>query len=261
MSSEKGALESWQIEFFSRVLQVESGGVSRIRPLKGMSADKCFEIYLRGYQARLIESLGDTFEASWWVLGDEEFLRLAESYVGCIPSRDFDLSSYGFDFPRFLQSQPVSVEIPFVHELARFEWLFKELFHSGDCSPSAHQELLRTLAANPDCKITLLTSTMLWSSKVSIYEIWKNRGGDLSTVANIDWAKSQSLICFKSGGMVRVVPVDDLELNFLLQFQKPRSIDEAVASYQTGFGELSTAAIQSFFSRIGSLPLLGLADS
>src|SRR5688572_29447575 len=38
-------------------------------------------VYQNGYPARLTEQLGETFEAVWWVLGDEDFLTVCRTYI------------------------------------------------------------------------------------------------------------------------------------------------------------------------------------
>ncbi|MEK6555050.1 MAG: DNA-binding domain-containing protein [Bdellovibrionota bacterium] len=249
------ALESWQVHFFSYILGLEQSFLNEITPIAKLSARDSVDIYKRGYKARLIEGMGETFEAVWWVLGDEEYIKLAGEFVGNIPSRSFDLSEYGQEFSKFLKTSPIIGEIPFISELARFEWIFKELFHSANISKV--DNFLSLLGQNPDMKLRLLPSVILWRSDFSIYEIWKRRSGEVSELNELEIKMMDHILCRKIEDKVHMTHLEESELRLLEQFENPRSIDEAVTKYQSLYGELSPDAIQSLFSRIGSLGVLG----
>lgn len=248
-------LENWQVHFFSYILGIEQSFLSEVTPIADLSSRASVDIYKRGYKARLIESMGETFEAVWWVLGDEEYLKLAGEFVESIPSRSYDLSEYGREFSEFLKTSPVIAEIQFVSELARFEWIFKELFHATNVSRV--DNFLSLLGENPDIKLRILPSVVLWKSDFSIYEIWKRRSGDVSELNGIDIEMKDHILCRKIDDKVHMTYLEESELRLLEQFESPRSIDEAVTKYQSLYGELSPESIQSLFSRIGSLGVLG----
>lgn len=248
-------LESWQVHFFSYILGIEQSFLNEVTPIAELSTKASVDIYKRGYKARLIEGMGETFEAVWWVLGDEDYLKLAGEFVESIPSRSYDLSEYGQEFSEFLKTSPVIGEIPFVSELARFEWIFKELFHAANISRV--DSFLSLLGQNPDLKLRILPSIVLWKSDFSIYEIWKRRSGDVSELNGIDIEMKDHILCRKIDDKVHMTYLEESELRLLEQFENPRSIDEAVTKYQGLYGELSPESIQSLFSRIGSLGVLG----
>ena len=100
-----------------------------IIPTRYMKSKKrALLVYQDGYRARLTEALGETFEACWWVLGDDTFFALCASFVRAHPSLDYNLNSYGREFPEYLYNHKLSEEIPFLFDLASFEWSFKKLF-------------------------------------------------------------------------------------------------------------------------------------
>ena len=249
------SLKNWQVHFFSYIMNIEQSFLSKAISMNELSVRSCADIYRRGYSARLVESLGDTYSATWWVLGDEDFLKLANEFVGNIPSRSFDLSDYGEEFSNFLKSSPVIAEIPFVSDLASFEWNFKLLFHSKDVP--AVENIFNLIGSNPDVKIRLLPSTVLWQSGFAIYEIWKRRESNVASLNEIDLDMRESILCRKLDGKVHMSYLEESEFRMLKQFETPRSIEEAVINYQNLFGELTPESIQSLFSRIGVLGALG----
>ncbi len=248
-------LKTWQVHFFSYIMNIEQSFLSTATSMNELSVRSCADIYKRGYSARLVESMGDTYSATWWVLGDDDFLSLANEFVGNIPSRSFDLSDYGEEFSGFLKSSPVIAEIPFISDLARFEWNFKSLFHSNDV-PAA-ENIFSLIGSNPDVKVRLLPSTILWQSDFAIYEIWKRREGNVTSLNEIDLEMSESILCRKLDGKVHMSYLEESEFRMLKQFETPQSIAEAVIQYQNLFGELTPESIQSLFSRIGVLSVLG----
>ncbi|OFZ30093.1 MAG: hypothetical protein A2622_09580 [Bdellovibrionales bacterium RIFCSPHIGHO2_01_FULL_40_29] len=248
------SLEKWQVHFLSYILGIEQNFLNEATSMNELPVRSCADIYKRGYKARLVESLGETYSATWWVLGDDDYLKLAEEFVASTPSRSFDLSDYGKEFPDFLKSSVVVSEIPFISELSRFEWVFKILFHSADVPNK--ENFLSRLSQNPEMKLRLLPSTILWRSNFSIYEIWKQRDGDIAALNDIDLELPEFILCRKLEGKVRMNYLEESELRLLQQFETPRSIDEAVASYQNLYGELTPESVQSLFSRIGVLGVL-----
>ncbi|OQW47594.1 MAG: hypothetical protein A4S09_14875 [Proteobacteria bacterium SG_bin7] len=250
------SLKNWQILFFSYITSIEESLLHTANSMNEMSVRSCADIYRRGYKARLVESLGDTYSATWWVLGDEDFLKLADEFVESVPSRSFDLSDYGKEFSDFLKDSPVISEIPFLSELAQFEWNFKTLFHTKDI-PNV-ENIFRYVESDPNVKIYLLPSAILWKSDFAIYEIWKRREENVTSLNEIDLGKSESILCFKINGKVNMTSLEESDLRMLQQFETPRSIEDAVASYQSRFGEVTPESIQRIFSRIGALGVLGV---
>lgn len=250
-------LQTWQIQFLGYVLESEEQFIEQIKPLPGMSAIDCADIYSRGYKARLMEVLGDTFEATWWILGDENFFSFAQMFVSTHPSKSYDLSDYGIEFPKSLQSNPVIQEIPFLFELAKFEWLFKELFHSADLENSENI-LLYTLNANPQASLAIKPSVKLWHSEYSVYDIWRQRSSDVSSLHNLKWHKDQHLILRKSNGQIYVTALDRDEFNFLSCFHEAATLESAAENYQEKFGTLTAETAQNLFSQIGDMGILSV---
>ena len=83
-------------------------------------------IYKNNYLASLFESLSDTYEACRVLLGPC-FEKLGYDYISRYKSLDPLLSSYGGEFSNFLKTSLIHKEIPFLSELARYEWNLKRV--------------------------------------------------------------------------------------------------------------------------------------
>lgn len=251
----KKSLQSWQMHFMNYIEGIDQQSfLNHATPITNLSIRSCADIYKRGYKARLLESLGETFQATWWVLGDEGYLQFAGEFVEKKPSRSFDLSDYGQEFPTFLKTSSAISDIPFISELARFEWQFKSLFHSADV-PHA-ENFLNQLHQNPNMKLQLLPSTLLWKSDFPVYDIWKRREGPISALNDLNLELKECLLCRKLNAKVHINHLEDPEFLLLQQFENPSSIDDAIEHYQKLSGNLTIESIQNLFARIGALGVL-----
>lgn len=250
-------LENWQSHFLGHLSNLDASFANQIVPIAKMTPEECCLVYQRGYRARLIETLGDTFEATWWVLGDDDFFKLAQDFVDNIPSRSFDLSDYGAEFPDYLEQHAISKEIVFVTTLARFEWNFKNLFHSESIVPDI-ESLVRALSDNDAIPLKLHGSAQIWSAPHAIYDIWKRRGEDISQVHDIEWESEQNLLVYKFEQKVHVKEITRAQRDLLLAFETGTSLSDAAELLLKQSGEIDPSIIQNFFAEFGPLGVLQL---
>lgn len=162
-----------------------------------LSAAQAIGVYRDAYPARLTEALGETYEACWRVMGDEEFFAAARDFIARAPSRSYNLSDYGEGFPEFLESRPQAEDVAFLGDLARLEWAFIRLFHTR-----AHEGLepaALAAAAGPESILRLGAACVLLSLKHSVYGIWKRDRADDTPLEPTEWEGSQRLVLYKSG--------------------------------------------------------------
>jgi hypothetical protein len=91
--------------------------------------------YIGGYPARIRESLEETFPAVERVVGPEEFTSLTERYVRRGPLSSYNLNDAGAGLPEFLRSDPLSITLRFLPDLAELEWQITRAFHRRQVDP------------------------------------------------------------------------------------------------------------------------------
>ena len=192
-----------------------------------LSPAEAVEVYRGGYVARLSEALGETFQACWRVLGDEDFLGACRDYVRATPSVTHNLSNYGASFPQFLLER-FKTEAPFIGDLARLEWAFKEMFHGKPhvgLSPAA-----LAAAAKPQCVLRFGAALALLSFSHRVHALWKRDPADRTPLSAADWAGEERLILYKSGGsgvFTRVLAI--AEFSALSALRDGRPLGDALA--------------------------------
>lgn len=153
-------------------------------------------VYRKGYPARLSEALGETFEACWRVLGDEDFLKACEAYARSTPSVSHNLSDYGATFPDFLLKR-FKAHAPFIADLARLEWAFKELFHAAPHAAAGPQRLAD---AHDGSVLVFGSAVRLLPAKHAVHAIWKRDRADDRPLKPADWRGPEAVLLYKRGG-------------------------------------------------------------
>lgn len=142
------------------------------RPAGKLSLEAAFAVYQNAYIARLTETLGDTFEDVWKVLGDELFLETCKDFIRTHPSENYNLSDYSVHFSDFLRIHPVTEEFPFLPDLAFMGWIQKETFNAPMSEGLAGEQLLAVLSEQ-DGKAQFVEHFRLLKSEFSLFDIWK----------------------------------------------------------------------------------------
>lgn len=192
------------------------------------------EVYASGYPARLFEALGETYETVWKVLGDEDFQSLCLAYIKKHSSKSRNLSDYGETFSEFIKSQlPREVAGGLLVDLARFEWVFKDCFHSP-YEPSAEIPDLRN--TEPDSlRFSVMKSLMVIRLDYPVYKL-HGAGGDLGQFNEVLESQSTTYIAlYRTPSGVSTVVISQLlhdfvcsvkELNFDLEFLASHCADD-----------------------------------
>lgn len=89
-------------------------------------------IYADAYRLRLIEALDTDYPGLHTMAGDEEFDRLARSYIDAQPSVFRSLRWFGHGLSEFLRETKPYSEYPVFAEMAAFEWAMSDAFDAAD---------------------------------------------------------------------------------------------------------------------------------
>ena len=163
-----------------------------------LTAAEAVDVYRGGYPARLTEALGETFEACWRVLGDEDFFAAVKDFIARTPSSTHNLSDYGEGFPEFLESRPDAEHAPFLGDLARYEWAYKNLFH---VKPHAVLDpAVLAAKARPDAILRFGGALRLLSLRHRVHAIWHRDRSDDTPLEPADWTGAERVILYKKEG-------------------------------------------------------------
>ncbi len=121
---------------FQQFLLRGSGAINaHVVGTQRVPAEVRLAIYSNAYASRLIESLKANYPAIAKLLGERDFQELATEYVAAHDSRFFSIRYYGHALAHFLCSDARYRPVPFLADLARWEWTMNDVFDSADAEP------------------------------------------------------------------------------------------------------------------------------
>jgi hypothetical protein len=115
-----------------------------LTPGPRLTALERFEIYRRGYHARLIECLSDDYPATRHALGEAPFDDLCCAYIARFPSTGPNLNPFGRHMADFIREE-IPEPFPtraFAADIASLEWAIIEVIHAASEPPLSLEGLL-----------------------------------------------------------------------------------------------------------------------
>ncbi len=140
-------------------------------------------VYTHAYGARLQEVLANDFPAVLMAIGEDRFARLADDYIRANPSHYFSLRDFGCHLPGFvadlIQQDADYREMPWLHELALFEWTLGQAFDAADAPVFTEQDMAAIpYPAWPELRFIPHPSVHRLNLEWNIPEMWQALTGD-----------------------------------------------------------------------------------
>src|SRR3989338_7346292 len=104
-------------------------------PIRGddrLSSAERLTIYSRMYFLRILDSLKEDFPLVLETLGDDPFHHLIANYLRTHFPTHWSLRYAGREFPNFLKTHPLTKKLPYLADLARFEYALLDSFDAAD---------------------------------------------------------------------------------------------------------------------------------
>jgi hypothetical protein len=210
-----------------------------------LSLSAALDVYSKGYVARLTEALGEVFEAVWWVLGDNDFFATTRSFISENTSRVYNLSEYGASFPEFIRAKRFE-EAPFLYDLARFEWMFHEVFHAPSPVEFDYSKL-NMLAQRSDVVLRFQSHLRVFSSPYSVYPLWSQRSESPESCGQIDWDRPEHLFMYKRQQAIFVQTLNPANYHLLDLLARGFSLEQTIEKVALLFGDLKEEQVSQFF--------------
>jgi Uncharacterized protein conserved in bacteria (DUF2063). len=178
------------------------------------SAVQSFESVQQSHLNRMVDILGETYEAVWWVLGSDLFRSLCQDYIESQTSGPYSLNEFGSNMSEFIATQANSYDIPFLADLARFEWIYKGIQITDTPRPLS-PAMLRELVSAKDYRVQFVNALEIYTSEFAISEIWRHRKGPTYKFEEINWGVPENLLVYKRDGVVQVHKISALDAQIL----------------------------------------------
>jgi len=203
--------------------------LENILPAGKLTQIKALDTYHNDYIARLTHALGDFYEATWMVLGDQRFFEVCREYIDKNPSQSKDLGQYGSDFPKFVKTIPEAQEFNFLSSLAQLEKDFLVLFHKSAQASLSIEEIQRAIV-DENLKAPLSKDIHLYNGRSPLYEIFEKRK---NPEKEINWDNKSPFMLYVHTEAVRIRYLSEFEFKAIKFMSQGQTISMALekASY------------------------------
>jgi Putative DNA-binding domain len=132
------------------------------------------DIYSNAYRLRLFEVFELEYENLQKIMGEEEFAKMAFSYIDLYPSRHFSIDKLTQQLPKFLSEDSFYRKKPYLAEVAELIWFLSRSMEAADAPVLKHEDL----AAIPqdrwgDIHFTLHPSVKLLTQQWNALALWQ----------------------------------------------------------------------------------------
>jgi hypothetical protein len=227
--------------------------LAAIVPGGTLDAAGALGVYRRGYIARLTEQLGETWPSVWRVVGDDDFFELCRAFIARHASSSYNLSDYGREFPRFLETRPSLPE--FLPELARFELVVHDLFHATAHLPVEAAELA-AIGDLAGTRFRFGAGVRLVACEHAVYDVFLHRN-DVEP-PDLDLDRAQHVLLFRDGGDVRARVVGAATFAALEALAEGLPVEDAIERATSCDESFGAAEVSSLFEIVA---LCGLVEA
>lgn len=246
------SLRAMQEEFLAALRGQHSDfgatGVSALlEPPRGTLEER-WRIYRNGYLIRLADAIENDYAAIKRILGDGAFASLCGRYLAAFPPSSHDIGRSGAHLPEYLTSDALTQDLPFLPDLARFEWAMAEAVVAAD-APACRRDTLVELAPELLLDLVILPrpgSTVI-RSEWPIGDLWACRDKDDHEVSLQLIDRPSRALVFRDGLSVRWRSASEEEARFLESVSGGATLAELGNSPEFNVDEQSASGLVSLF--------------
>ncbi|MBN8554560.1 MAG: putative DNA-binding domain-containing protein [Deltaproteobacteria bacterium] len=192
-------------------------------PMRGDWEDR-FSIYGTGYSVRTKEAMEEIFEFLSSAMKVKGWNQWGRAYIEKYPSRVYNLSKIGEDFPKFLKRNKKLIWA----EMARFELLIAKSFHAFNRGEKISAE--RFSEINERSKFEFASSTFLFESKWPIANAWKSQKAKLPSKP-----KNEFALIYRKSDQVFVRILSANEFKILKSFKARKNLASSLKNLDKNF--------------------------
>lgn len=212
-------------------------------------------VHIDGYPARIAESIRQSFPATSQLLGDGRLAELLERYLASQDDIPRNLNDIGYALPTHITSDPLAEDLPFLSDLAAFEWAIHTCFNAEAVAPfDPSRSSDWSMADWDDAQIEYQPTMQLVRSIWPLRELRDARDTPRDEI-DIDLSTApRSFLVRRDGFEVVSDPIDENEADAIMRFRAGDTLGEVMTLLE----ERGTEAeeVVAYFARWSSLGLV-----
>jgi hypothetical protein len=199
--------------------------------------DERIGVYADAYFIRLSDSLAADFCGVRRALGLPKFQQLVADYLPQHPSDSYHIGDLGRGLPEFIRTHPISIEFPFLHDLARLEWATLQSLYA-ERWPDLDPAMIAAVdpQAWPTARLRLDPTTHLMETDWPVDQLWQDRTlSEENGQKTLRQSESRWLIVYRDLQWVRVRAIDHAQWFALDRLHKGVTLEETCAELAGAF--------------------------
>ena len=115
-----------QIQFSESLLYQHDNIINQIKTVDNISAKQRLQVYRNSFIMGTIEALSITYQHTHSLVGEEFFNAVSRQFILENPPIENNIMIYGEALPNFLETLSQLSSMPYISEMARFEWFLEQ---------------------------------------------------------------------------------------------------------------------------------------
>lgn len=250
--SSTASLRTMQEEFLTALRSQRDGfggtaGFTLLEPPQG-TTERRWRIYRDGYLIRLADAIENDYAAIKRILGDRAFASLCSRYVATFPPSSHDIGRSGAHLSEFLATDALTSDLPFLPDLARFEWAMAEAMVAPD-SPDHRRDTLVDLAPEVLLDLVILPrpGSAVIRSQWPLGDLWACRDKEDHEISLDVIDRPSRLLVFRQGLSVQWRNASKEEARFVESVSGGATLAELGNSSEFSVDEGSAPGLISLF--------------
>ncbi|MFT6925967.1 MAG: hypothetical protein ACJAZP_001561 [Psychromonas sp.] len=167
-------IKQLQRQFSDTLLYKNDQIADQIKPKKAFASDDLLQIYRNNFVMGVTEALSATYQHTLSLVGETFFNAVARQFILRHPPKENNMMTYGDGFSEYLDHLEQLKELPYVAEMARFEWLLEQTSNKKLQTVSLDIEQLKSIPAEQleNIIFQIATQVSTFSSKQNIEHLY-----------------------------------------------------------------------------------------
>lgn len=168
-------LNKLQQQFSEALLYQNSLITTEIQEKEAFASSDLLQVYRNSFVMGVTEALSITYQQTSSLVGEEFFNAVARQFILQQPPHENNIMTYGGGLSEYLHTLEQLKNIPYIAEMARFEWLLEQTSNLPIQTKKLDVKSLATIAAEqlPDIIFQVPTQVNLFSSEQNIRYLYQ----------------------------------------------------------------------------------------
>jgi len=200
-------------------------------------------VYRGNVQGNWRDALANAYPIVRKIVGEGFFAGLARDYALAHPSTSGDLNEFGASLPEFVAAYAPTLDLPYLPDVARMEWLAHRAYYATDPAPFDFQAL-SALSHDAALRPVLAPACSLMSSDWPLARLWLIHQDDYEGEFAVDLAAGPDrILVHRPRWRAQVVSLMPGDYCFLQSAQAGATLGEALEAALVADASFSVSTV------------------